>query len=709
MENFQIEVDADGVAVVTFDVPNRTMNTLTNGVVAEFPQLVDRLKQDETIMGVVLRSGKKGSFCAGADLGDLLEKAGTRTELPDISAKFRELELLGKPLAAALEGLALGGGLELALACHYRVAVDSPKAMFGLPEVTVGLLPGAGGTQRLPRLIGVARALPMLLDGKPVPARKALELGFLNELAPGGDVLDAAKRWVLERGNPVALWDVKGYAVPGGSPYTSKNMPSFIMATATLRKNGYGNYPAAENILKCVFEGMQLPMDKALAVETRYFAKTFATPQARGMIGSNFVSRQALAKGGEWAGKAAAPAKVAVIGAGMMGAGIAYAQAARMISTVLIDVDPAAAERGKDYSRKIVEKAVGKGRMSEAAAQELLDRIETATGHEGIGNVDLVVEAVFEDVALKQDVIRLVERTLGADTIFGSNTSTLPISTLAEASHRPENFIGIHFFSPVDRMELVEIIRGRQTSDEAVARAVAYAVALGKTPIVVNDSRGFYTTRCFGTYIYEGLEMLVEGISPALIENAGRMTGMPRAPMEISDDVAIDLSLRAIQQTRAALGDAYEVRPVVPVIEALVAAGRLGRKTGAGFYDYAADGSKQLWSGLAELAPPAPGAAAMPDVEILKRRLLHRQALEAARCFNEGVITDPRSADVGAIMGWGFAPWTGGPLSYIDGIGAARFVAECDELAAQLGDRFAVPPQLRAMALRGEAYMSLGE
>ncbi|WP_262503644.1 3-hydroxyacyl-CoA dehydrogenase NAD-binding domain-containing protein [Sphingobium xenophagum] len=481
-----------------------------------------------------------------------------------------------------------------------------------------------------------------------------------------------------------------------------------MMATATLRKNGYGNYPAAENILKCVFEGMQLPMDKALAVETRYFAKTFATPQARGMIGSNFVSRQALAKGGEWAGKAAAPAKVAVIGAGMMGAGIAYAQAARKISTVLIDVDPAAAERGKDYSRKIVEKAVGKGRMSEAAAQELLDRIETATGHERIGNVDLVVEAVFEDVALKLDVIRLVERTLGADTIFGSNTSTLPISTLAEASHRPENFIGIHFFSPVDRMELVEIIRGRQTSDEAVARAVAYAVALGKTPIVVNDSRGFYTTRCFGTYIYEGLEMLVEGISPALIENAGRMTGMPRAPMEISDDVAIDLSLRAIQQTRAALSDAYEVRPFVPVIEALVAAGRLGRKAGAGFYDYAADGSKRLWSGLAELAPLARGAAATPDVEILKRRLLHRQALEAARCFDEGVISDPRSADVGAIMGWGFAPWTGGPLSYIDGIGAARFVAECDELAAQLGDRFAVPPQLRAMALRGEAYMSLG-
>ncbi|AEG47881.1 3-hydroxybutyryl-CoA epimerase [Sphingobium chlorophenolicum L-1] len=704
MENFRIELDADGIAVVTFDVPGRSMNTLTNSVIAEFPALLAKLRDDDAIKGVVFRSGKVGSFCAGADLGDLLEHAGTRMMPPPVSAQLRELELLGKPVAIALEGLTLGGGLELAMACHYRVAANSPKVVFGLPEVTIGLLPGGGGTQRLARLVGVEKALPLLLEGKPVPAPRAAELGIVDELAAEGEVLAAAKRWIIGGGSATARWDVKGYKIPGGTPYTPANMQAFMMAAAMLRKTTYGNFPAAENILKCVFEGIQLPIEMGLAIETRYFIKTFATPQARAMIRSLFVSRQALAKGGQWAGKAEAPKKVGVIGAGMMGAGIAYVQAARKIETVLLDVDQAAAEKGKGYSRQLVEKAAKRGRMTESAGNDLLDRITPSADYAQLRDVDLVVEAVFEDFELKHKVIRQVEEQLPATALFGSNTSTLPISSLAEASAQADNFIGIHFFSPVDRMDLVEIIRGTKTSEDAVARAVAYAVAIGKTPIVVNDSRGFYTSRCFGTYIYEGLEMLVEGITPALIENAGRMTSMPRGPLEISDDVANDLLLRVIDQTKAALGDAYEIRPFVPVIRSLVEAGRLGRKSGAGFYEYPGDGRKQLWSGLSDLAPVAKGEAALPDVEWLKTRLLHRQALEAARCFHEGVIEDPRAADVGAIMGWGFAAWTGGPLSYIDGLGTARFVAECDELAAKLGPRFAVPDALRAMAAQGDGY-----
>lgn len=707
MENFAVELDEDGIAVVTFDVPRRSMNTLTDSVIAELPDLISQLRDNSEIKGVVIRSGKTGSFCAGADLGDLAGSAGTLVTPPPVSAHFRELERIGKPVAIALEGLALGGGLELALACHHRVAVDSDKVTFGLPEVLIGLLPGGGGTQRLARLIGPEKALPMLLDGTPVTARHAKLLGIVDELAAPGDVVSTARRWVREAGTPVARWDVDGYQVADGGPADEPSQ-AFLVASAKLREKTYGNYPAAENILKCVFEGIQLPIDDALDLETRYFVKTFATPQARAMVRSLFLSRQALAKGGEWAGKADAPRKVGVIGAGMMGAGIAYAQAARKIDTVLIDTDLDAAARGKGYSRKLVEQATAKGRMSEEVGRQLLERITPSDCFADLHDADLAIEAVFEDFNLKRRVIWQAEDALPAWALIGSNTSTLPISDLGEISSCPQDFIGIHFFSPVDRMDLVEIIRGTKTSDEAVARAVAYAVAIGKTPIVVNDSRGFYTSRCFATYIYEGLEMLVEGIAPALIENAGRMTGMPRGPLEISDDVAIDLSLHVIQQTRAALGDAYEVRPFVAVIEAMVEAGRLGRKSGAGYYEYPAEGQKHLWSGLGDLAPIARRPAALPDLESLKMRLLHRQALEAARCFHEGVIEDPRAADVGAILGLGFPKWTGGPLSYIDGIGAGRFVAECDELAETLGSRFAVPEALRQMAARGDGYYHHG-
>ncbi|MFV3075364.1 3-hydroxyacyl-CoA dehydrogenase NAD-binding domain-containing protein [Niveispirillum fermenti] len=701
MQNFTIETDADGIALVTFDVPGRSMNTLSDAVIAELPDLIETLKNDGAIKGVVLCSGKASGFCAGADLGDLGRAAGSRIAPPPLSALFRRLEVLGKPVAVALEGLALGGGLELALSCHYRVAADSPKVRLGLPEVTVGLLPGAGGTQRLPRLTGVAKALPLLLEGRPLDPAKALALGVVDELVPADETVAAAKRWLREKGDPVARWDRKDYRLPGGLPYSAGGMQAFIMANATLRKRTFGNYPAPENILKCVFEGVQVPIDAGLKIETNYFLNTFATPQAKGMVRSLFLSKQALDKGDRSA-KIVAPASVAVIGAGMMGAGIAYSQALKGINTILVDVSEAAAEKGKDYARKLVAGDVAKGRLSEAAGAALLDRIIATADYAKLADADLVVEAVFEDVALKHEITRRVQAVAGPGIIIGSNTSTLPITGLAQASERPENFVGIHFFSPVDKMHLVEIIRGAKTSEETVARATAYAMALGKTPIVVNDSRGFYTSRCFGTYIYEGLEMLMEGIPPALIDNAGRMTGMPRGPLELTDDVAVDLTVRIAGQTRSALGDAYQGRPYEAVLEKLVALGRSGRKVGAGFYDYPAGAPKRLWRGLADLVPAAP--ATLPDVAALKQRLLHRQALEAARCVDEGVIADPRAADVGAIMGWGFAPWTGGPLSCIDAIGTAAFVAQCDRLAEQHGERFTPPPGLRAMAADGRGY-----
>lgn len=703
-ENFQIDLEDDGIALLTFDVPARTMNTFTNGAIAELPAVIEALRSDEKVKAVLLCSGKSNGFCAGADLGDLAEMAGTRIVLPTLGASFRALETIGKPVAVALEGLALGGGFEFALACHYRVAAESSKVRFGLPEVSVGLLPGAGGTQRLPRLVGVAKALPMLLEGKPVDAIKALEMGLVHELAPAGQTVAAARRWLLASPDATAPWDRKNFRVPGGLPYSPGGMQTFVMANAMLRKTTHGNFPAAQNIVQAVFEGLQLPMDRALRVEGRYFVNTVATPQARAMIRTLFLSRQALAKG-ETTASAPAPARAVVIGAGMMGAGIAYSQAARGIETTLIDVDEASAERGKDYSRSLVEKAVSRGRMSAEAGEALLARIAPSAGYGAIGQADLVVEAVFEDIELKHDIIRRVEQHLRPGAIFGSNTSTLPITSLAEASSRPAEFVGIHFFSPVDKMELVEIIRGERTSEETIARAVAYVIALGKTPIVVNDSRGFYTSRCFGSYIYEGLEMLAEGVPPALIENAGRMTGMPRGPLELTDDVAVDLFANIDGQMRSVqLGEGAPVPDYALVLAGLVSQGRLGRKSEGGFYDYPKDGPKRLWSGLAELVPGGRAGTASVDVAALKQRLLHRQALETARCFDEGVIDDPRAADVGAILGWGFAPWTGGPLSYINEIGTTRFVEECDALARQFGPRFAVPDGLRRMSERGDAY-----
>ncbi|BAI98759.1 3-hydroxyacyl-CoA dehydrogenase [Sphingobium sp. TA15] len=722
MQHISIETGADGIALVRFDVIGRTMNTITAAFSQELEQLVERLKGDAAIKGAILTSGKDNGFIAGADLvemeGDIArwrvastqeELAGAVADCASLSRRLRAIETLGKPVVAAISGLALGGGMEVALACHYRVVADNPKIQLGFPEATIGLLPGAGGTQRLPRLIGLQAALPLLLQGKPVSPTKALELGFVDAVVPAADLIETAKAWLLSVGDPVARWDRKGFKLPGGAPYSSAGQQIMAGANAMLRSTSYGNYPAQEQILKAVFEGTQVPMDAGLRIESRRFLNTVQTPQAEAMVRTLFLSMQALGKGqGRATGRERFdPRKAGVLGAGMMGAGIAHAHALAGIDTVLIDVDQAAADKGKAHGDNLLDKAVRQGRLSQEKADAAKARICASTDYGDLAGADIVIEAVFENRALKAEVTRKAEAVLGSNAIFGSNTSTLPIDGLADASQRPESFVGIHFFSPVDRMRLVEIIRGKRTSDATIEAATDYVLRIGKVPIIVNDSRGFYTSRVFGTYIAEGYEMLAEGIAPAIIDNVGRMTGMPRGPLELSDDVALDLLDKVTKQTAADLGSAYVAKAQDGIVDRLVnQLGRLGRKNGRGVYDYAQDGSgKTLWAGLADLAPPSIVSSDAALVERIRLRLLYRQAIEAARCVDEGVIGDPRQADVGAILAWGFPAWTGGPLSFIDSVGAATFAAVADELARDHGDRFAIPPLLRKLAEeRGRFY-----
>jgi 3-hydroxyacyl-CoA dehydrogenase/enoyl-CoA hydratase/3-hydroxybutyryl-CoA epimerase len=720
MENFKTELDADGVLLIAFDVPGKTMNTITGGVMKEMGDLVARIKTDDAIKGAVLHSGKANGFCAGADLGEIgggsMDAGPALSEDEKLKKAFeggfslnrslRALETCGKPVACALEGLALGGGLEIALACHHRVAADNPKIQFGLPEAKVGLLPGAGGTQRLPRIMGVMKAMPYLLQGTSMNPAEALANGVVGAVVPAGETVAAAKAWVLANPKAVAPWDVKGYRVKDG-PYSPGGAMTFVGGNAMLSKTTYGNYPAQKAIMSAVFEGVQVPIDAALRIETRYFLKNMASPSAKAMVRSLFLATQALSKG------ANRPAgfpkteikKVSVLGAGMMGAGIAYVQALAGIETVLIDQSQEAAEKGKDYSKKLLDKAVSRGKMDQAKADAILALITPTTDYAQVNKSDLVIEAVFENREIKADVTAKAEAMLGKDAVFGSNTSTLPITGLATASKRPKNFIGVHFFSPVDKMGLVEIIMGKKTSQETLAKAVDYVLKIKKTPIVVNDSRGFYTSRCFGTYVQEGQEMLVEGIKPAIIENVGRMTGMPVPPLSMADEVALDLAYKVGQQTKKDLGDKWVETASAKVIETMVAKlERFGRKNKKGFYDYRDDGTKALWPGLSDVVKPIVLEADPALVAELKNRLLYRQALETARCFEEGVLTDPRDADIGSILGWGFAPYTGGTCSFMDGIGLPAFVAEAERLAKKHGPRFKPNKLLKDMAKKNETF-----
>ena len=726
MENFKTELDADGILLCTFDVPGKSMNTFTKAALADLEQIAQRAKTDAAVKGVVITSGKPSGFCAGADLEEMLGGAwdvpgdgeaalkATFDAAFEMNRVYRELETCGKPVAAALNGLALGGGCEVALACHYRVLSNGPKSQIGLPEIKIGLFPGGGGSQRLPRLIGAQAALMAMSEGKSFKPQEALGAGIVDEIADDDKVVEAAKTWIKTKGDPVARWDKKDFKIPGGGPYHPAGSQVFIMGNALLRKQSYGNYPAVINLMHSVYEGLQLPFDTAIRVESRFFSKTLMTPQAKAMIRTFFFSMQALGKGsGRPAGVAKAEfGQVAVLGAGMMGAGIAYVQAMAGIKTVLIDRDQAAADKGKAHCEDLLKKAVSRGKMTAEKMQQTLDLIVATPDYSAVNGCDLVIEAVFENTELKEKVTKDAEAQLytgaKADTaIFGSNTSTIPISLLATASSKPDKFIGIHFFSPVDKMMLVEIILGKETSDETLAKTIDYVIKIKKTPIVVNDSRGFYTSRCFSTFLMEGMALWSEGFIPAGIDNVGRATGMPRGPLEMADDVALDLMVKINAEMAKAAGAGHVPEPGTAELAKMVEAGRLGRKNGKGFYDYPTDKSpKILWSGLSDIFAIKTDEIDPATAEEMKKRLLYRQAVEAARCFEEGVITDPREADVGSILGWGFAPWSGGVISLMDAVGIPAFVAELDRMEKAYGSRFKAPQLLRDMAAKGETFYS---
>jgi 3-hydroxyacyl-CoA dehydrogenase/enoyl-CoA hydratase/3-hydroxybutyryl-CoA epimerase len=701
------DVDADGIATLTWDMPGRSTNVLNEESIEAFGAAVQRLADDESAKGAVIASAKP-DFVVGGDLEMLyVATYGTAADFYRVVRRLqlilRQLETLGKPVVAALGGSALGGGLEIALACHHRIAADNAKARFGLPEVTLGLLPGGGGTQRLPRLIGIAASLKLLTTGRTLDVAQAKEQGIVDAIAPADTLLPCARSWLREHGEAVQPWDRKGFALPGGATTSLANMTTIGIATAGAHARAHENLPAPRAILASVFEGTIVDIDAGLDIEAKYMTRLVTGPDrvARNMIRTGFLNlgrANKLARRPEGIVEARF-AKVGVIGAGMMGAGIAWRAALAGLSVVLIDATQDAADGGKAHAQTLAGRAVARRAMTAADAEALLERILSTTDYAPLADVDLVIEAVFEDRAVKQAVIEKVENIVRDDVIVASNTSTLPITSLAAYSTRPANFIGLHYFSPVDRMPLVEVILGTETSSETLAHALDFVAATKMTPIVVNDARGFYTSRVFRTYILEALAMVEEGVPPAMIEHAGRAAGMPMPPLALLDDVSSGLMMAILKQERTDLGDAYVPFAGEAVGEFLVAEGRLGRKAGNGCYDYDAPGGerKRLWSGL-EQRFGRRGAA--PELQQLKDRLLLRQAFEAVRCVEEGVITDHSDADVGALLGWGFAPWAGGPLSYVDTLGADAAIEKAKSLAISLtnGGRFEPPALLTRMA-----------
>ncbi|MCB1386940.1 MAG: enoyl-CoA hydratase/isomerase family protein [Nitratireductor sp.] len=720
--NFTLETDADGIALVTWDSPGKSMNVIDRSVTEEWAKIIDRVASDEAIKGVVFTSGKK-AFGAGADLSMLGMMMGQYEKLkakdPEAAARtlfeqaahlcllLRRQETCGKPFAAAINGQALGGVFEMLLACHGRVLANDPAAKLGLPEVKVGLLPGAGGTQRLPRLIHTQEALQYLLQGKNFSPDKAKKLGVVHELVEPGQEVEAAKKMIRDGLKPVQPWDEKGFKLPGGAVYSPAGFQLFPPANAIYRRETQDNYPGARAIMKCVYEGLLLPMDTALRVESRYFANVLRSTEAKHMVRSLFLSLQALNKGArrpEGVEKSSIR-KVGILGGGgFMGAGIGYVTAKAGIEVVLLDRDQAAAEKGKAHAAGIEDKAMAKGRSTADAREALLSRIHCTTDYAALADCDLVIEAVFEDSNVKKAVTEQAEAHMRKDAIFASNTSTIPITSLAKNSKRPGQFIGIHFFSPVDRMMLTEIILAKKTGDKALAVALDYVLAVRKTPIVVNDTRGFYINRMVLRYMSEAYNMLIEGVPPAMIENVAKQAGMPVGPLALNDETAIDLSHKILHQTIRDLGEKAVDPRHVELVDSLVEKhGRFGRKNGKGFYDYPdKPAKKHLWPDLATLYPQQD--ADRIDVRELRNRFHAVIALEAARCVEEGVVTDMREADVGSILGFGFAPFTGGAISYIDGMGTAAFVAMCRKLQKKYGAQFKPNRLLIDMAKTDEKF-----
>jgi 3-hydroxyacyl-CoA dehydrogenase/enoyl-CoA hydratase/3-hydroxybutyryl-CoA epimerase len=681
----------DGILVATMNLPGRPMNVVGDDLMAGIQEALADL-ESKAVKGMILTSGK-ADFCAGGDL-DRMSK-WTLPQQPfeasmAMKQVLRRMELQGKPVVAAINGHALGGGLELALACHARFAIDDARLKLGQPEVKLGLLPGGGGTVRLPRLVGIQQALQICGEGADLSPAQALGLGLLNAVASDrDDLMVQARAWIAANPKAKQPWDLPKFRMPGGDSRSPAMAQLFAVAPSIAAAKSQGNYPAVQHIMSSIFEGGLMDFDNASAVESRYFAACAMSQASRNLISTLWFQLNAIKKGASRP-TGIVPAtvrKVGVLGAGMMGAGIAYVSARAGISVVLLDSTQQAAERGKGYAQGLLDKALKRGRSSVEKRDALLARIAPTTDFAALAGCDLIIEAVFEDRAVKAEVTRQTQAVLGADVVFASNTSTLPITSLAQASLKPAHFIGLHFFSPVDKMPLVEIIVGKDTSNETLARAFDYVLQIGQTPIVVNDSRGFYTSRVFATYVMEGIAMLKEGVHPRSIEAAGLQAGMPMPPLALQDEVSLSLGLHVADQTKKDLaveGKAYVEHPGMGVVRQLCEIGRIGKKAGKGFYDWSADG-KQLWPELARLYPVA---AQQPGQRELIDRLMFAQANEAARCFEEGVLRSTADGNIGSIFGWGFAPFHGGALQFINAMGAPAFVARSRELEAAFGPRF---------------------
>lgn len=713
-EAIKFEKDSDNIVTLTMDMPGQSANTMNADFRAAILEVSDRIESEiDSISGVIFASAKK-TFFAGGDLKELIQVQKENAKeffdmVEKIKAPLRKIETQGVPTVAAINGAALGGGFEICLSCHHRIAINDPKLKVGLPEVSLGLLPGGGGVARMTRLLGLEKALPFLMEGKQVNPEKALKAGLIHDTAEDAEeLLNKAKTWIKANPKSQQPWDIKGYKIPGGAPNHPAVAQKLAIIPSILRQKTKGCYPAPERILSAAVEGAQVGFDHASTIESRYFTELTTSQVAKNMIGTFWFQLNEIKAGGSRPDgiDSYTTKKVGILGAGMMGAGIAYSTAIRGIDVVLKDVSLEAAEKGKAYSEGLLKKRVSRKQITEEKKEKILSAITPTADAKDLEGCDLIIEAVFENRELKAKVTQEAEQHMAEGGVFASNTSTLPITGLAEASQNAEKFIGLHFFSPVDKMPLVEIITGKETSNETLARAFDYVLQINKTPIVVNDSRGFFTSRTFSTYVGEGLNMVAEGIHPQLIESAALQAGMPVGPLAVQDEVSLSLSRKVTNQTRLDLqaeGSDLPVSPSEDVTNRMIDEfSREGKAAGAGFYDYPTSGKKKLWPGLEEHFVKE--GADLPLVEI-QERLLFRQALETLRCFEENVLTSVRDANIGSIFGLGFAPWSGGAIQYVNQYGVRKFYQRAKELADQYGDRFAPPKLLEEQAEKDTAFV----
>ena len=674
-----------------------------------FSALVHKAIHDPAVSGVVITSDN-GHFHLGDDLQTLMDLPDAQSIMTFCNSWHkitRAIETSPKPFIAAINGTAFGTGLELCLACHHRIASNDNRLLLGFPQTKYGLSLRGGGTQRIPRMLGIRSGTQALLSRANFTSEEALALNLLDQIVPAEQLMKKAESWFTAQNQDVVkAWDKKNYKLPGTQVWDPEGMGTLTTANALLHKQTRGNYPAYKAILSCVYEGLQVPFEAGLRIESRWFTNILLTDVAKNMV-RTFCFNISKAKKLSRRPKIHPVTKfktIGVIGAGMMGRGIAHASIGAGLKVVLLDVDEAKAKEGKQHIANLLAKESADTSPNERFVHKLLQNIHPTSTFSDLSDSQLVIEAVFEDRDLKSEVIQKTRSVVPADTTFASNTSTLPISSLASSYSNPENFIGLHFFSPVNRMQLVEIIVGQKTSDATLCRAMDFVQQIGKTPIIVNDSRGFYTSRVFGTYVQEGLSLLADGVRPALIENVGRLAGMPVGPLAVADEVSLQLIRQVALQSKSDLGDLYVAPPGEAVIEHMVnTLGRLGRKSRKGFYEYPKNGEKYLWPELSQEIPLA-HKLAPPDVTTIKKRFLYIQALEATRCLEESVVTRPEDADIGSVLGWGFAPHTGGVLSMIDSVGLNNFIHECDLLAQNYGKRFSPSTELRQRAANQKTF-----